>query len=157
MTVQIFVAYDVEHDQDLCERMVASSGVQGVFEVCGRSQKGEMSGPWEHKTQGQIAAADQVVIVCGEHTDASERVAAEFRIAQDQGKPYVLLWSRREIMCTKPAGARTDDTMFSWTSDILQDQLLANERKATPVRVPERMKRQTPTPRPATEPASDGS
>ena len=83
-------------------------------------------------------------MVCGEHTHESERVAAEFRMAREQGKPVILLWSRREGMCKKPDGARPADTMYSWTPDILRDQLLANQRKALPVRVPERLKRQSP-------------
>jgi len=144
MTVRIFVAFDVDHDQDLCDQMLASSGSQGIFEVSGRSQDGAMTEPWQHRTKGQIAAADQVVVACGEHTDKSERVATELHMAREQEKPVILLWSRREGMCKKPVGARPDDSMYSWTPDILRDQLLANERKTLPVRVPERLKRQTP-------------
>ena len=144
MTVRIFVAFDVDHDQDLCDQMLASSGSQGIFEVSGRSQDGAMTEPWQHRTKGQIAAADQVVVACGEHTDESERVATELHMAREQEKPVILLWSRREGMCKKPVGARPDDSMYSWTPDILRDQLLANERKTLPVRVPERLKRQTP-------------
>ncbi len=127
MTLRIFVAFDVDHDQDLCDRMHASSGSPGIFEVSGRSQNGAMTEPWKQRTQAQIAAADQVVVVCGEHTDESERVATELRMAREQGKPVILLWSRREGMCKKPIGSRPADSMYSWTSDVLQEQLLANQ------------------------------
>ncbi len=144
MTLRIFVAFDVDHDKDLCDQLLESAQHQRAFEVSGRSRNDAISEPWQRKTQALIAAADQVVVVCGEHTDESERVSAEFRMAREQGKPILLLWSRREAMCKKPVGARPDDSMYSWTPDILRDQLLANQRKAMPVRVPDRLKRQTP-------------
>ena len=144
MTLRVFVAFDVDHDKDLFDLLLESSRHQGVYEVSGRSRSDAISDPWQQKTQALIAAADQVVVVCGEHTDQSERVSAEFRLAREQGKPVLLLWSRREAMCKKPVGARPDDSMYSWTADILRDQLLANQRKAMPVRVPDRLKRQTP-------------
>ncbi len=144
MTVRIFVAFDVDHDQDLFDRMVASSRRQETFEISGRSQNSAMPEPWQQRTQGQVAAADQVVVVCGEHTDKSERVATELRMAQEQGKPVILLWSRRESMCKKPLGARPADSMYSWTDDFLRERLIANQRKAHAARVPQRLKRVTP-------------
>ncbi len=146
MTVRIFVAFDVENDQDLCDRMQAGSGSQGVFEVAARSQGGELTPLWEQKTHARIAGVDQVVVACGEHTDGCEQVAAELRIARELGKPVILLWSRRETMCKKPSGARPVDSMYSWTPEVLRDQLLANQRKALGESVPERLKRVVPTP-----------
>ena len=58
------------------------------------------------------------------------RVFAELRIAQEEQKPYFLLWGRREIMCTKPTGAKSSEGMYSWTSQILQDQITLTTRKA---------------------------
>lgn len=141
MTVRIFVAFDVEHDRDLFDRMVASAGTQGGFEVCGHSHGGEICDAWQHRTATQIAEAEQVVVVCSAHTDACERVAAELQIARQQSKPVVLLWSRRESECKKPAGARPDDSMYSWTPEILRDQLLLNQRKSLSSRVPDALKR----------------
>ena len=40
-------------------------------------------------------------------------------MAQKEDKPYMLLWGRREQMCTKPAGARPADAIYSWTREIL--------------------------------------
>ena len=150
MAFRIFVAFDVDRDQDVCDQLLESSRGQGVFEVSGRSQSGVMSEPWQRKTQSQIAAADQVIVFCGEHTDESERIATEVRMAREQEKPLILLWSRRDGMCKKPAGALPDDNMYSWTPDILREQLQANLRKAQPLQVPDRLKRQ-PSPARRTE------
>lgn len=143
MPVRIFVAFDTDHDKDLCDSMVAGAKGQRTYEISGRSFNETAADTWEQKTQNAIESTDQVVIVCGEHTDESQHVAAEFRLAQDAGKPIILLWARREVMCKKPTGATPSESMYSWTPDVLRDQLLANQRKATPARVPERLKRQS--------------
>ena len=141
MTVRIFVAFDMEHDQDLFDLLLASSRGKTFFEVSGRSELRTIPEEWQKTTQRRIAAADQVVVVCGEHTCDSVSVAAELRMAQEQEKPVILLWSRRQAMCKKPLGALPGDPMYSWTPDILQDQLAANRRAALKRRVPERLKR----------------
>jgi hypothetical protein len=88
-----------------------------------------------------MAAADEVIMICGEHTDSSQRMAAELNIAREVGKPYLLVWGRRESMCKKPVGARPTDTMYSWTRDILRAQISATLRGTQPLQVPDRLKR----------------
>ena len=144
MTIRVFVAFDVDHDKNLYDRMHANSRKQMIFEISGRSDNGEMTESWLKRTQAQISAADQVVVVCGEQTDESERVASELQMAREQEKPVILLWSRREGMCKRPSGARPTDSMYSWTPDILREQLLGNQRKAVAASVPQRLKRVTP-------------
>jgi hypothetical protein len=78
----------------------------------------------------RIREADQVIVICGEHTGASMGVSAELRIAQQERAPYFLLWGRREIMCTKPIGAKSAEGMYSWTRQILQDQMTLTLRRA---------------------------
>ena len=80
---------------------------------------------------GKIREADQVIVICGEHTELSGRVAAELRVAQEEDRPYVLLWGRREPMCKKPWTAKPSDTMYSWTPEILQNQIFMQRRLAT--------------------------
>jgi len=82
-----------------------------------------------------------VVVICGEHTNASPNVAAELRVAQEEGKPYLLVWGRRERMCTKPVGAKPTDSMYSWTREILENQMWATLRDSKPLEVPESCKR----------------
>jgi hypothetical protein len=49
-------------------------------------------------------------------------------MAQEEDRPYVLLWGRREPMCKKPTTARPADSMYSWTPEILRDQILMHRR-----------------------------
>lgn len=127
--VRIFVSYDCEHDADLLDRLVeqASRATSG-FEISGRSAARWPTDHWDEALRCKIRDADQVIVICGQHTDASGRVGAELRMAQEEDRPYVLLWGRREPMCKKPTTARPADSMYSWTSEILQDQILMHRR-----------------------------
>jgi hypothetical protein len=44
-------------------------------------------------------------------------------------------------MCTKPVGAKRDEGMYSWTWEILQNQIVTTLRNAQPLEIPERYKR----------------
>jgi hypothetical protein len=127
--VRIFVSYDREHDVDLLERLVeqASTSTSG-YEISGKSASRCPTDHWDDALRCKIREADQVIVICGEHTDASGRVGAELRMAQEEDRPYVLLWGRREPMCKKPATARPSDSMYSWTAEILQNQILMHRR-----------------------------
>jgi len=140
--IRIFVSYDGEHDADLRDRLRAQSqrSTSG-FELVACSQRGAMTKAWSNSSRSRICEADEVVVICGEHTHASATVAEELRIAHEEEKPYLLLWGRRDRMCKKPAGARTTDAMYSWTHDILETQLSATLKSAQPVHVPESCKR----------------
>jgi hypothetical protein len=70
-------------------------------------------------------------------------VSEELRIAQEENKPYFLLWGRREIMCTRPFSAKAKDSMYSWTREILHDQIILTLRSAQIQEVPEDCKRIT--------------
>jgi hypothetical protein len=127
--VRIFVSFDGDHDADLHDLLQAQSVRPGsTFEFSARSQGGVMNEQWSESARGRIRAADEVVVICGEHTNASPRVAAELRMAQEEDRPYFLLWGRRERMCTKPTTARSADGMYSWTPEILQSQILSIRR-----------------------------
>ena len=140
--VQIFTSYDVEHDEDLHDALLAQSRSRySRFEIAGRSEGGEITPRWEAKVRRRIRQADEVVVICGEHTETSERVSTELRIAREEHKAYVLLWGRRESMCTKPVGARSDDGIYKWTWEILQDQLTSRLRNARSLQVAARYKR----------------
>ncbi len=82
-----------------------------------------MTETWVAQVRLRITAADEVVVICGEHTDDSPRVSAELKIAQEERKPYVLLWGRREKMCKKPQSARGMDGIYGWTAGVLERQL----------------------------------
>jgi hypothetical protein len=129
--IRIFVSFDHEHDADLHDRLHAQSTSPGSnFEFSGCSRGGEMTQAWTASSRSRIRAADEVVVICGEHTHASPRMAAELRIAQEEERPYLLLWGRRELMCTRPTTARKLDGMYSWTWEILQGQIVSVFRSA---------------------------
>jgi len=141
-TIRIFVSFDGDHDADLHDLLRTEATRAGAaFEFTARSQDGIMSDTWSARSRTRIRDADEVIVICGEHTNASPRVAAELRMAQEEGKPYLLLWGRRELMCTKPEGAKSSDAMYSWTRDILETQISATLRAANPRPVPESCKR----------------
>jgi len=140
--VRIFMSFDRENDEDLHDLLLEQSRRQSSgFEISARSEAATMTDRWDEKVRRQISQVDEVIVICGEHTAASVRVNAELRIAQEEQKPYFLLWGRRERMCTKPAGSKRDDSMYSWTWEILQDQIVSTLRNARPREVAERYKR----------------
>jgi hypothetical protein len=127
--VRIFVSYDREHDADLLDRLLEdASEATSAFKISGHSAIRSPTDHWDEGLRRSIQEADQVVVICGEHTELSGRMAAELRVAQEEDRPYVLLWGRREPMCKKPATARPADSMYSWTPEILRDQILMHRR-----------------------------
>jgi len=140
--VRVFTSVDLDHDEDLLELLLAQSQqVSSRFEIVARSAPGEMTERWCERLRREIEQADEVIVICGEHTESSARVSAELRMAQAGKKPYFLLWGRRERMCTKPLGARSDDGMYRWTWDTVQQQVGVAMRSAQPLQVAERYRR----------------
>jgi hypothetical protein len=142
---RIYVSFDRENDSDLSEVLNAQSQRPGsTFEVV-RSESGNASHPgWGVGARTEIRAADEVLVICGENTHESILVSLELAIAQEEKKPYMLLWGRRDKMCTKPDGARKLDAMYSWTRATLESQISATIRDSKPLVVPENCKRLQP-------------
>jgi hypothetical protein len=139
---QVPLAVDLDHDEDLRGLLLEQSLSRASgFEISARSEALTMTDLWDKKLRRRICEADEVIVICGEHTAASLRVSAELRIAQEEQKPYFLLWCRRESMCTKPVGAKRDEGMYSWTWEILQNQIVTTLRQAQPLEIPEHCKR----------------
>ena len=141
-STRIFASFDLDHDQDLSERLVAQSQKGGSeFKIVSCSQPGEMNERWSASARRQIEQADEVILICGEHTGSSVRMSAELGLAREAKKPYFLLWGRRERMCTKPVGAKNDEGIYGWTAEILREQVRMTLRNALPLEIPERYKR----------------
>jgi len=146
--VRIFMSFDLDHDQDLHDLLLEQSLRRASgFEIAARSEARTMTDLWDEKLRRRICEADEVIVICGEHTADSPRVSAELRIAQEEQKPYFLLWGRRESMCTKPVGSKRDEGMYSWTWEILQNQIVTTLRQAEPLEIPEHCKRRPATTR----------
>jgi len=144
---RIFASFDVDHDPDLYERLVAEAGEAGLgITVSGRSEPFTAAVEWSERSRARICEAERVLVICGEYTDASAGVAAELRIAQEERKPYLLLWGRRDLMCTKPAGAKASEGMYTWTSPILQEQFALMGRVEQREAAASGMKRGGPVP-----------
>jgi hypothetical protein len=140
--VRVFLSFDVDHDADLGERLSAQSSRGGSgFLVSARSEAGAVTDRWCEAARRRIREADQVIVICGEHTEDSVRVDSELRIAQEEKKPYFLLWGRRERMCTMPARVTRAECMYSWSWEILLQQIADTLRNARPLEVPEHYKR----------------
>ena len=102
---------------------VALSGKQASaspFEMADWSVKERMTGDWKAKVLTRIRKVDQVIVMCGEHTDTASGVSAELAIAQDEKKPYFLLAGRANKTCKKPKSAKTSDKLYKWTWDNLK-------------------------------------
>jgi hypothetical protein len=138
---RVYVSYDLAHDVDLRERLVAEARSSAWFAVAACSEAGNASAS-DERLRESIAAADLVIVICGEHTDESPGVSAELRIAQEEQKPQLLLWGRRASMCKKPTGAGASDAIYGWTPEVLRSQLqLLTRVKREP---PERLRRVAP-------------
>jgi hypothetical protein len=136
------MSFDPDNDEDLHDLLLEQSRRQDSgFEISARSETATMTDRWHERVRQQISQVDELIVICGEHTASSVRMNAELRIAQEEQKPYFLLWGRRETMCTRPAGSKRDDSMYSWTWEILQDQITTTLRNAQPHEVPDRYKR----------------
>ena len=129
--VRIFVIFDTEHDGDLYALLRAQSNSPGCgFSVMGGSKVSRHTEAGR-AVHDQLRAADQAIVICGEHTEASTDIHAELLIAIEEEKPYFLLWGRRDVMCTKPIGAPRAEGMYSWTGEILHDQIAFNLRQSS--------------------------
>jgi hypothetical protein len=129
---RVYVSFDIDHDRELYERLLVQARGSG-FCVSGESELLSSSDVWSERARRRIREADQVIVICGEHTEASQCMSAEIRIAQEEQTPYFLLWGRREAMCTKPIGAKSAEGMYNWTREILQDQVAIGLRRRTRV------------------------
>jgi hypothetical protein len=113
---RVFISFDFDHDEDLRNLLVGQGkNPDSPFELADWSVKEAMLGSWKEKVRTRIRSVDQVLVICGEHTDAAAGVSAEIRIAQEEGKPYFLLWGRSGKTCKKPTAAISTDKIYEWT------------------------------------------
>lgn len=125
---RVFISFDYDHDLDLKTLLVGQAAhPDSPFELADWSVKEHLDGDWKKKATTRIRSVDQVIVICGEHTDSATGVSAELRIARDERKPYFLLYGRASKTCTKPTAAASTDRMYKWTWDNLKS-LIAGSR-----------------------------
>lgn len=113
---RVFTGFDFDHDEDLRNLLVGQSkNDDSPFEIADWSVKEPMTGDWKEKVRKRIKKVEQVIIMCGEHTDTATGVSAELKIAQEEKIPYFLLHGRSKKTCKKPKSAKTSDKIYDWT------------------------------------------
>lgn len=119
--VRVFTSFDFDHDEDLKNLLVGQSKhPDSPFDLADWSVKEPMVGNWKEKVRTRIRSVDVIAVICGESTDTATGVAAELSIAQEEKKPYFLLWGRTDKTCKKPKTARDTDKIYKWTWDNLE-------------------------------------
>ena len=118
---RVFTSFDFDHDADLRTLLVGQSKNPGSpFEMADWSVKEPMTENWKDRVRTRIRSVDTIAVICGEHTDTATGVSAELSIAQEERKPYFLLWGRADKTCKKPGAARDTDRIYKWTWDNLK-------------------------------------
>lgn len=122
--IRLFVCFDSGRDDDLRALFARQCVAPGSLLTVSDWSRVELphSG-WEEKLRDRLVDIDAVVVLCGEGTSAAPNVNREFGIVQANDKPYVLLWGRRSGACTRPEPARVDDHFYSWTWNIVNEQI----------------------------------
>jgi hypothetical protein len=123
-----FTSFDYDHDEDLRTLLVGQAKLgDSPFELADWSVKEPMSGDWKEKVRKRIRQVDQVIVICGEHTDRAAGVSVELTIAREEKKPYFLLNGRKDKTCKAPTAALSTDKIYNWTWDNLK-ALLSGRR-----------------------------
>lgn len=118
--VRCFISFDYDHDLDLKNLLVGQSkNDDSPFEISDWSIK-EASDEWESEARDRVRHSDQVIAICGHHTDTAVGVSKELKIVQAEDKPYFLLAGRSEGNNKKPASAKSSDKIYKWTWDNLK-------------------------------------
>ena len=116
-----FISFDYDHDAELRDALKGQAkNSNSPFEIVDASVRRHLTGDWEKKVRNRIRRADLVIAICGKNTHKAEGVAAEVKMAQEEGKPYFLLNGRRDRICTKPTTALDSDEIHQWTWDNLR-------------------------------------
>lgn len=121
MPKRVFISFDYDHDMALKELLVGQSRHPDTpFVLADWSVKEHLYGDWKAHARDKIRRVDVVAVMCGINTHLATGVAEELRIAQQERKPYFLLWGYSEHQCTKPMTALASDKMYKWTWDNLK-------------------------------------
>lgn len=124
MKKRVFTGFDFDHDEDLRNLLVGQSrNPDSPFEMADWSVKEPMTGDWKEQIRKRIKSVDQVIIICGQHTDSATGVSHELSVAKEERKPYFLLYGRAGKTCKKPKSATHYDTIYDWTYENLKKLL----------------------------------
>ena len=118
--IPVFISFDYDHDAVLKDFLVGQAkNDDSPFFIEDWSIK-DPSADWKDKAKGRIKRADQVVVICGKHTDTATGVNVEIELARNVGTPYFLLAGYSDGGNKKPTAAMSTDKMYKWTWDNLK-------------------------------------
>ena len=112
---RVFISFDYDHDSNLKDLLIGQSkNGNSPFEIADWSVKEELSGNWKEKVRKKMRQVDVVAVICGKHTDTASGVAAEIKIAQEEGIRYFLLAGHSNGGNKKPKSAKASDSICKW-------------------------------------------
>jgi len=118
--VPVFISFDYDHDSALKVLLAGQAKHQdSPFEIVDHSIK-DPSADWKDKARTRIRRSAQVIVICGEYTDTATGVNVEIRIANEEKRPYFLLWGQSDKSAKRPTAAKTNDKIYEWTWDNLK-------------------------------------
>ena len=113
---RVFTSFDFDHDENLKTLLVGQArSPDSPFNLADHSVREPMVGDWKAKVRTRIKRVDQVIVLCGTHTDSAAGVSVELRIAREEGIPYFLLKGHPDKVCKRPKAAKASDKMYPWT------------------------------------------
>jgi hypothetical protein len=124
--VPVFISFDYDHDLSLKNLLVGQAVYEdSPFEIADWSIK-DPSSDWMEKARTRIKRADQVIVICGEHTNSATGVDVEIAIAREESTPYFLLGGSKDKTTKKPTSALSTDKIYNWTWDNLKLLIAGN-------------------------------
>lgn len=112
---RVFISFDYDNDAGLRDSLVEQSGrPDSPFSMVDCSVRAPYDEQWKRKVRGIVRQVDLVIVICGEHTDTAQGVAAELSIVQEERKRYFLLRGHPKRHCTKPRNALRTDVIHEW-------------------------------------------
>jgi len=128
--LRAFLIFDRSHDLDLRNELMRQAKRDELpFAIVAESEDESRE---DARVRTRVREADEVIVLCGQHTGDSLAVSAEFRIALEEEKPYLLIWGRRGIVCSKPSGAKSGDGMYMWSLPVLEQRNQEIQRRLRP-------------------------
>lgn len=118
---RIFISFDYDNDEDIKIMLAGQAKLpDSPFDFTDASVKEHLTGDWRAKVKRRLGNCDQMIVLCGQHTDAAKGVSDELEIAQELDMPYFHLKGRANKGCSMPAAALSSDKLYTWSWDNLK-------------------------------------
>jgi hypothetical protein len=112
---RVFISFDFDNDQGTKAMLAGQANFpDSPFDFTDASVKDHLAGDWKEKVRRRMDNVDIVIVLCGEYTHKATGVSSELEIAKEKGKPYFLLAAYSDKVCTKPAAAKSNDSLYKW-------------------------------------------